>query len=570
MNDSADASRPHLRRRRTLALATAVAVVAIATAVVVGVLAGGLRAFVVETPSMAEAAPVGSLVLTRPSPTYAVGDVITFEVDGRTVTHRLVSAHDGVLRTRGDLNGADDAWELTPDQVIGSAIVILPGIGFLALAVPWLLLGAIVVEVVARLRRGRATWSWAVRLTGWAVTLTAVTLWLRPWFDLRLLDFRAADAGAGALMNVVNTGILPVLAGSTRLTSGQHAVVLTTDQLPSGLFSLTAVPDPDLPTRVVLCLLCLTPFLASLGIRPAADPPPDGRRDRPDRRVRTVLLPLTLLTVAAVVVLTSLSTSGAAFSASVTNTADTAGVAPRTCRDAVSRVATPVPADVYAAYAMGGTTGTGETDISGNGRTGTWSLPPATTTSIGCRHDAPARSSLFAGAQCLFVPGPLNDPESFSLEVWFATTTRPSGKIVGFGNSYGTAFDTDKWDRHVYLDAAGRVVFGTYPGGLVTITTPPGRSYADGAWHAVVATLSSSGTRLYVDGQLVGTDASTHAQVYSGWWRFGCGRLDYWPDAGLPPLPPPTGFTGSLQYGAVYTRALTPAEVQSHYQAGAW
>ncbi len=83
----------------------------------------------------------------------------------------------------------------------------------------------------------------------------------------------------------------PVLAGSTRLTSGQHAVVLTTDQLPSGLFSLTAVPDPDLPTRVVLCLLCLTPFLASLGIRPAADPPPDGRRDRPDRRVRTVLPP---------------------------------------------------------------------------------------------------------------------------------------------------------------------------------------------------------------------------------------------------------------------------------------
>ncbi|MCW2163390.1 signal peptidase I [Microbacterium hydrothermale] len=568
MSGLPDAPRPRARRRAVLTAAVAIAVLAIATAVV-GV-AGGLRAFVVETPSMAEAAPVGSLVVVRPSMDYAVGDVITFEVDGRTVTHRLVAEHDGVLRTRGDLNGADDAWALSTDQVVGSAIAILPGIGFLALAAPWLLLGAALVEIVARLRRGRASWSWAVRLTGWAVTLTAVTLWLRPWFNLRLLDFRAADTGAGALMNVVNTGILPVLAGSTRLTSGQHAVVLTTDQLPSGLFSLTAVPDPDLVTRVVLCLLCLTPFLASLAIRPDDDPPADGRRERPDRRARTVLLPLALLTILAVIALTTLSTSGAAFSASVTNTADTAGVAPRTCRDAVSRVATPVPADVYAAYAMGGTTGTGETDISGNGRTGTWSLPPVTRTSIGCRHDVPARSTRFTGSQCLFVPGPVNDPESFSLEVWFSTTTRPSGKIAGFGNGNGIALDPDYWDRHIYLDTAGRVVFGTFPNYFMSIVTPPGRSYADGAWHAVVATLSPQGTALYVDGVLVGSDPSTSAQNYVGYWRFGCGRLTYWPNAGLSVLPPPTNFVGNLQYGAVYTRALTSAEVQSHYQAGAW
>ncbi len=280
-----------------------------------------------------------------------------------------------------------------------------PGIGFLALAVPWLLFGAIVVEVVARLRRGRATWSWAVRLTGWAVTLTAVTLWLRPWFDLRLLDFRAADAGAGALMNVVNTGILPVLAGSTRLTSGQHAVVLTTDQLPSGLFSLTAVPDPDLPTRVVLCLLCLTPFLASLGIRPAADPPPDGRRDRPDRRVRTVLLPLTLLTVAAVVVLTSLSTSGAAFSASVTNTADTAGSrrAPAATRSRAWRPRyrpTSTPRTPWAARPARRDRHLGQRphrDVVAAARDDDLDRMPAR---------RPARSTRFTGSQCLFVPGP--------------------------------------------------------------------------------------------------------------------------------------------------------------------
>ncbi len=68
----------------------------------------------------------------------------------------------------------------------------------------------------------------------------------------------------------------------------------------------------------------------------------------------------------------------------------------------------------------------------------------------------------------------------------------------------------------------------------------------------------------------MGSDPSTSAQHYSGYWRFGCGRLTYWPDAGLPVLPPPTNFVGNLQYGAVYTRALTPAEVQSHYRAGAW
>lgn len=558
-----------VRRRIPVVAAAAVAILVIAAAVVSW--GTGIRAFVVETPSMAQAAPVGSLVVTRPAPSYTEGQIVTFEIDGRTVTHRIAAEVDGSFVTRGDLNAADDAWRLPPAQIIGTAVSILPGLGFLAKASPWLLLGAVIVEIIARRRPNRPTWAWSARLTGWAVTVTAVTLWLRPWFNVRLLDFRAADAGAGALMNIVNTGILPLLASSTRLSSGQRAVVLATDQSASGLFSLTPIPDPDLPTRIVLCLICLAPFIASLFLRQDDELPVGDRRARPDRRARRVVVPLAILTVAAVVVLTTLTSSGAAFTASVRNASDSAGVAPRSCRDAVSRIATGAPADVYAAYAMSSTSGVSEADVSGNGRTGTWmSSQRSTTTSVGCTHDTPARAARMTGSSCLFVPGPVNAPQAFSLEVWFSTTTRPSGKIVGFGNSTGIALDTTYWDRHVYLDKDGRIVFGTFPYRIVTVSTPSGHSYADGLWHAVVATQSNQGTTLYVDGALVGTDPSTAAQDYPGYWRFGCGRLSTWPNAGLLSLAPPTNFTGSLQYGAIYTRALTPAEVSSHYQAWTW
>jgi len=66
----------------------------------------------VTTPSMGPAAPVGTLILTRPVRIgdTRVGDIIAFHPPTEpreTFTHRVVTVDpDGGLRTRGDINGA--------------------------------------------------------------------------------------------------------------------------------------------------------------------------------------------------------------------------------------------------------------------------------------------------------------------------------------------------------------------------------------------------------------------------------------------------------------------------------
>ncbi|MDQ1082202.1 MULTISPECIES: signal peptidase I [Microbacterium] len=556
------------RRRAQLAAAILIALLAAVVATVLSLT--GARLFVIETASMAETAPVGTLVVAHPKPAYAVGDVITFVVDGRTVTHRIVGVQEGRFITQGDLNGSPDAWQLQPDQIVGTVVAIVPGLGFLLKAAPVLFLAGIVVETVARLIGGkRRGWRVGLRLTGWSVAVSGLSLWLRPWFNVQMMDFRAADDGSGALMHIVNTGLFPVLAGATRLVSGEDGVILSTDQLPSGAYALSPTPDPDWPVRVMLIAFCMVPFLASLLVR-ADDPLPvqGGLRVRPDRSARGwVLVPIAVVTIIAVVVLTSVSSSQAALAASVKNdTNSTATNTYFTCRGAAQSVGR---SDTHAAYSVEGTGLLGlnlltiEADIAGPNRTGIYRKAMTTTSSVACPRDQPRRAVVFDGSQCLYMPaqGQRNDPDFFTAEAWFSTTSRTSGKIIGYGD--GATTDNTYWDRHIWIDTSGRLNYGLFPNARVVLSTPEGRSYADGAWHHVAATLSSAGASFYVDGALVGTSPSTTTgQKYTGSWRIGCGNLTNWTSN------PSSFFTGTIQYAAVYTRALTATEIAAHAAAG--
>lgn len=552
---------PARRDRRRFLIAAAIVIGILALTVAAASAVTGIRVFSIQTPSMGETAPVGSLVVTQPRPHYDVGDIVTFTVDDRTVTHRIVGASGDSFTTRGDLNGSADGWSLSPDAIVGRAVLIAPGIGFALTAAPWLLLGAVLTEAVTWLRRARSGWLWSVRFIGWSVTTTAVTLWLRPWFNVRLLDYRPAPGEDGVLMHIVNTGILPVLARATRLVSGQDASVLSTDRLPNSAFTLAPVPDPSWPVRLLLITACLLPFLAALLVRPTEpEPSPSGLRLRPDRRGGRVVLPAAIVTVLAVIALVTVSTSTAAFSATVRNSADTAGTNPFfTCRSAEQY---PGASSTWAAYDLSSASTLVANDFSGNGRNGLFATLSSTSSSIGCLRDAPKASTTFSATQCLHVPGAMTSPNVFSVEVWFSTTTAPSGKIVGFGDGPSSASDPNYWDRHLYLDDAGRLVFGLFPGRFVRVVSPDGVSYADGRWHSAVATLSSAGVKLYVDGALVAADPSvTTGQNYTGWWKVGCGRLLYWSGGS-------DTFTGRLQYAAIYTRELTADEVRWHDVAG--
>lgn len=149
----------------------------------------------------------------------------------------------------------------------------------------------------------------------------------------------------------------------------------------------------------------------------------------------------------------------------------------------------------------------------------------------------------------------VNNPTTFSTEAWFKTTTTRGGKIIGFGRAPSGL--SGSYDRHVYMQDDGRLVFGVYVNATYTITSPSALN--DGQWHHVVATLSGDGMAMYVDGQSVGTNPQTSAENYSGYWRVGGDNT--WGSSSA-------YFNGTIDEAAVYNTALTPEQVKSHYAIG--
>jgi hypothetical protein len=154
-----------------------------------------------------------------------------------------------------------------------------------------------------------------------------------------------------------------------------------------------------------------------------------------------------------------------------------------------------------------------------------------------------------------------NNPQTFSEEVWFKTTTA-GGRLIGFGSaSTGTSSTSD---RHLYINTAGQLVFGIWTGSA-TRTVQTTTAVTDGAWHQAVATFSAStGMALYLDGVAVAANASyTVVQATMGYWRIGYDSLATWPGA-----PANAYFTGSMRFAAVYTTVLTQAQISAHRNAG--
>ena len=161
----------------------------------------------------------------------------------------------------------------------------------------------------------------------------------------------------------------------------------------------------------------------------------------------------------------------------------------------------------------------------------------------------------FAGGQAISTTR-FDNPTVYSLEAWFKTTSTSGGKIIGFGNSSNG--NSNNYDRHVYMTNNGRLTFGVYTGQEQTITSTP--SYNDGQWHHVVATQGGTGMALYVDGKLAGTNPTTTAQAYAGYWHVG-GDVT-WGGNGWE-------FRGDIDEVAVYPVQLTAATAAQHYKIGA-
>jgi hypothetical protein len=155
----------------------------------------------------------------------------------------------------------------------------------------------------------------------------------------------------------------------------------------------------------------------------------------------------------------------------------------------------------------------------------------------------------------------LDSPQSFTTQLWFATTTTRGGKLVGFGNG-ADGVASSQFDRHLYMRNNGTLTFGIYNGGYITVTSP--KAYNDGGWHLATATFSpTTGMRLYLDGALVGQSSATSAaEDYIGYWRVGYDSVSGWPGA-----PTSAYFGGSVAHVSVHQIALPADEVLRQFQA---
>ncbi|HEY3409949.1 MAG TPA: LamG-like jellyroll fold domain-containing protein, partial [Propionicimonas sp.] len=130
---------------------------------------------------------------------------------------------------------------------------------------------------------------------------------------------------------------------------------------------------------------------------------------------------------------------------------------------------------------------------------------------------------------------------------------------------FGTAQSTNSGtsDRHLYMLNDGRLNFGVFQNNTARVITSPS-SYRDGNCHQAVVTSDASGAALYVDGARVAFDANTiKGQNYWGYYHLGGDNLSGWPSR-----PSSDNFTGDLDEFAIYSSALTPAQVSSQYSVG--
>lgn len=151
----------------------------------------------------------------------------------------------------------------------------------------------------------------------------------------------------------------------------------------------------------------------------------------------------------------------------------------------------------------------------------------------------------------------------FTAEAWFKTTSTRGGAVIDFGTALSGNTSAGNDDRVIYLSNDGRVYFGIYPGVYRTINSTA--KYNDGKWHHVAATLGLDGAKLYLDGQLVASNASwTEAHnTPAGIWRIGGDRLNGWTNA-----PSNSYLSATIDEVAVYPVVLNQTQLAAHYTLG--
>lgn len=214
-------------------------------------------------------------------------------------------------------------------------------------------------------------------------------------------------------------------------------------------------------------------------------------------------------------------------------------------------------------YKLAEASGTTAADTSGNAKNGTYYNVSGYNAGGPCGGGGVTYNGLTMGH--VATPLQVNNPTTYSEEIWFKTSSGNSMRLMGFGDAQTGS--SASYDRVVYLDTTSKLVYGYNAGFLTYKTLTTTASYNDNKWHHVVATQSpGNGMRLYVDGALLKSDnTATTPQNFNGFWRIGSDNMSGWPALTILI----SSYTnGSLSHAAFYSRELGQQEVFNHYLAG--
>ncbi len=88
----------------------------------------GYSFFEVQTGSMKDTINPGDWIVVKLTSDVKLDDVVTYELNGNLITHRLIEVYKGTFVTQGDANSDKDA-PIDQNQVIGKVVKVLAGFG---------------------------------------------------------------------------------------------------------------------------------------------------------------------------------------------------------------------------------------------------------------------------------------------------------------------------------------------------------------------------------------------------------------------------------------------------------
>ncbi len=166
-------------------------------------------------------------------------------------------------------------------------------------------------------------------------------------------------------------------------------------------------------------------------------------------------------------------------------------------------------------------------------------------------------------------PAGLNNAGPITLEAW----VQPAAVQANVANNIIAHGANDTFSGEVFL----RIENGNYEigGGTGKASAPvPASDLGTGAWVHLAGTWSAGSWTLYRNGNVLatGTDATGPTSVANANWAIGArGRWKEGAPFTFPTLPAPANhraFTGGIAHAAIYNKALTRGQVESHFLAG--